>query len=82
MPRRSSGSKKTPRRKVQHEGQSARSVLHELEKIAEEHPGKNPIAVFLGSRGGPKGGRNRMASLTPEERKELARKGAKARWGK
>jgi DNA-binding MarR family transcriptional regulator len=34
----------------------------------------------LGKKGGPKGGRARMASLTPEQRKELAQKAAAARW--
>lgn len=28
------------------------------------------------------GGKNRMSSMTPEQRKELARKGAEARWKK
>ena len=31
---------------------------------------------------GRKGGRGRMAALTAEERRELARKAAAARWGK
>lgn len=31
-------------------------------------------------KGGPKGGKSRMNSLTPEERKELARKAANKRW--
>jgi hypothetical protein len=35
-----------------------------------------------GKKGGKKGGTNRMAQLTPEERKELAQKAAEARWGK
>jgi hypothetical protein len=34
----------------------------------------------LGKKGGPKGGKARMASLTPEQRKELAQKAAAARW--
>lgn len=33
-----------------------------------------------GKKGGPKGGKSRMNSLTPEERKELARKAANKRW--
>ncbi len=41
-------------------------------------------ARLIGSRGGKKGGRKggkkRMAALTPEQRKELARKAARARW--
>ena len=36
----------------------------------------------LGRRGGLKGGRARAEKLTPEERKEIARKAAMARWAK
>lgn len=43
---------------------------------------KNPHAVALGKLGGSKGGKARAAKLTPEERKEIARKAAKARWAK
>ena len=39
-------------------------------------------AAELGRRGGLKGGKARAASLTPEERSEIAKKAAKARWGK
>jgi hypothetical protein len=35
----------------------------------------------LGKKGGTKGGKARMASLTPEQRQELAKKAAAARWG-
>lgn len=35
-----------------------------------------------GKAAGGKGGRKRMAALSPEERKELASKAAKARWAK
>lgn len=41
---------------------------------------KNPAAVALGRLGGQKGGKARAASLTPEQRKEIAKKAAKARW--
>jgi hypothetical protein len=34
----------------------------------------------LGKKGGPIGGKARMASLTPKQRKELAKKAAVARW--
>ena len=43
---------------------------------------KNPAAVALGRLGGRKGGKARAAKLTPEERSEIARKAAKARWAK
>ena len=44
-------------------------------------PKKDPAAVALGRRGGLKGGKARMALLSPAERSELARKASKARWG-
>lgn len=43
---------------------------------------KNPAAVALGRLGGLKGGKARASKLTPEQRKEIARKAAKARWSK
>jgi len=41
---------------------------------------KNPAAVELGRLGGLKGGPARAAKLTPEQRSEIARKAARARW--
>lgn len=43
---------------------------------------KNPAAVALGRLGGLKGGKARTARLTPEQRKEIAQKAARARWGR
>ena len=43
---------------------------------------KNPHAVALGRLGGLKGGKARTEKLTPEQRKEIAQKAAKARWQK
>lgn len=37
-------------------------------------------AALLGRKGGLKGGKARAAKLTPEERAEIARKAAAARW--
>jgi hypothetical protein len=48
---------------------------------AEESP-KNPNAVALGRLGGLKGGKARAEKLTPEERSEIAKRAAKARWKK
>ncbi len=42
--------------------------------------GKNAAAVALGRRGGLKGGLARAESLTPEQRREIARVAAAARW--
>lgn len=44
--------------------------------------GKDPAAVSLGRRGGLKGGKARAAKLTAEQRSEIARKAAAARWAK
>lgn len=38
-------------------------------------------AVALGRLGGLKGGKARASKLTPEERKAIAQKAARARWG-
>ena len=43
---------------------------------------KNPAAVALGRKGGKKGGPARAASMTPEQRRESARKAVEARWAK
>lgn len=42
--------------------------------------GKNPAAVALGRLGGQKGGKARAAKLTPDRRREIAKKAAAARW--
>jgi hypothetical protein len=52
---------------------------------AEAQPGgrgKNPAAVELGRLGGLKGGPARARKLTPEQRAQIARKAALARWAK
>lgn len=50
------------------------------ESVPDPDEGKNPAAVALGRLGGQKGGKARVAKLTPEERSEIARKAARARW--
>ena len=47
-----------------------------------EDDGKNPAAVVLGRLGGLKGGKARAKSLTPEQRSDIARAAAAARWKK
>lgn len=54
----------------------------EDQKPSKDVPEKNSAAVELGRRGGLKGGKARAAKLTPEQRSEIARKAAAARWGK
>ena len=41
---------------------------------------KNPHAVALSRLGARKGGLARAAKLSPQERREIARKAAEARW--
>ena len=55
----------------------------QVEDKADSRPedeGKDPAAVSLGRRGGLKGGKARAEKLTPEQRAEIARKAAEARW--
>jgi hypothetical protein len=47
-----------------------------------QQPAKNPHAQALGKLGGLKGGKARAKKLTPEQRAEIARKAAQARWKK
>lgn len=42
---------------------------------------KNPAAVAHGRLGGKKGGKARAQALTPERRREIAKKAAEKRWG-
>jgi hypothetical protein len=43
---------------------------------------KNPHAAALGRLGGMKGGRARAEALTPTQRRRIASRAARARWGK
>jgi hypothetical protein len=54
----------------------AASIVEE----ATGESGKNPHAVALGRLGGKKGGPARARKLTPDQRREIARKAARARW--
>lgn len=68
----------------------ARSIAEEAvqQKFSEEDSPppeealKNPHAVELGRLGGLKGGKARAQKLTPEQRVEIARIAAQARWKK
>ena len=54
----------------------------ETEETPNETQPKNEAAVALGRLGGLKGGKARAESMTPERRKEIARKAAAKRWNK
>ena len=79
MPDRSS---KTP---PDDENVAAKAAVDRIIEQTEDEPPrrkKNPAAVALGRLGGKKGGPARAAKLTPEQRREIAQKAAKARWEK
>jgi hypothetical protein len=63
---------------VEEATQEPQEHLH-LQAIAKE---KNPTAVALGRLGGLKGGKGRAEKLSPNKRKEIAKKAAKARWSR
>jgi hypothetical protein len=53
-----------------------------MEATTTEFGDKNLAAVFLGRLGGKKGGHARAKKLTAEQRSDIARRAAQARWGK
>lgn len=58
----------------------AASIVH---KIAGEPPIDAPTVMsVLGRAGGKKGGKRRLETMTPEQRREVALKAARARWEK
>lgn len=74
MRKRSSKQSKQPRK-----GKPADQAAAELAPVSN---GKNPAAVALGRLGGKKGGPARAAKLSKRQLSAIARKAAKARWGK
>ena len=50
--------------------------------LDDPNAGKNPAAVALGRLGGAKGGRARAEALSPRKRSAIAKKAARARWGR
>lgn len=48
--------------------------------LPKTEQGKDAGAVALGRKGGLKGGKARAAALTKQQRSDIARKGAAARW--
>jgi hypothetical protein len=57
------------------------ALLEDLEETKRK-PVKNPAAVALGRLGGLKGGKARAKSLTPEQKSEIAKAAAQARWNR
>jgi len=60
----------------------AAAIIEEATGSKEAERDKNPHAVALGRLGGKKGDPARAKKLKPEQRREIARKAARARWGK
>ena len=58
---------------------TVQAVINRTEPPARQ---KNLAAVALGRLGGLKGGKARAAKLTPEQRQQIAKKAAQARWAK
>lgn len=63
--------------------QAAHQLFLEIigEAPAQELPENTPAAVAV-RRGASQGGKKRAASLTPEQRREIAQKAARKRWEK
>ena len=68
-----------PSRNPERRSEPIWSELATPEPADDEH--KDPLAVEFGRRGGLKGGRARAEKLTADERSEIARRAAAARWG-
>jgi len=70
------------RKKKEHDfAVTAFRVVQEATGQAEEEQPKTDIDyAALGRKGGLKGGKARAEKLTPEERSEIAKKAAQARW--
>jgi hypothetical protein len=77
-----------PKRKMEDVNEAAFRVVSESTSEKKPIPitavkkRKNPMAVALGRMGGKKSGKARMEKLTPEQRRQLASKAARARWHK
>lgn len=58
------------------------STSQPIPKNIAEESAKNPAAVALGRLGGLKSAKARMTKISPERRKEIAKKAAQSRWSK
>ena len=69
------------RKKKEHDfAVTAFRVVQEATEENEEEPKPDIDYAKLGRKGGLKGGKARAEKLTPEQRSEIAKKAAKARW--
>ena len=63
-------------------GESADISLKGKNTKKKDLPKKNPAAVALGRLGGLKGGKARAEKLSTQQKTQIAKKAALARWGK
>ena len=73
---------KRPRDPVQLDKLIGDILTGQVEDRAPGDPTKDQAAVTLGRKGGLKGGRARADKMSAGQRTDIARKAAKARWGK
>lgn len=71
-----------PKRATSDTNSRAYKTVQEFLQRQEPKPEKNPAAVALGRLGGLKGGKARALLLSREERRNIARQAAIARWEK
>ena len=60
--------------------QSIGEGLFDHKPLPDPNAGKDPKAIERGRKGGLEGGKARAAKLSPQKRKQIARKAAKSRW--
>ncbi len=78
-------SKKLPKDPNQLAAEIVRLSTEEKTDQAQNESTRSPISQYLaeiGRKGGLKGGKARASLLSTKKRKEIAKKAAKARWGK
>lgn len=71
-----------PNNEPKDENQAAYSVIERATAQADQFQLFHRVMAEMGRRGGLKGGKARAKALSPERRKEIAKKAAQKRWGK
>lgn len=80
-----------PKQLKQHRSSDENEVAFQLVQRSTQEQNPAPTATpstiseymaQIGRKGGKVGGKRRLKTMTPEERRKVARQAAKARWGK
>jgi hypothetical protein len=77
--------KRSRKPKTEDLDETAFRVVKEANSRDEHEPNQDAISrvmALMGRKGGLKGGKRRLVTMTPEERRESAFKAARARWSK